>query len=785
MLVSVNNIIKSGLLLLAYLSYSSFLYSQNHPSEDYVKISDNGSWCWFSDPRAIYVNEKYYGGYVDSIGNIWSFSYNPDNQEIKHFLHYEKLDKDDHANPSIARLKDGRLITFFSGHGGMGQTPLYYRISKNKADISQWGELLQVGTATSKLFNTCYSNPAILSSENDRIYLFYRGADFRFKMSYSDDLKNWSEEKTMVKSVRSDYAVRPYVKVSNNGKDRIHIAFTDGHPRNEYQNSIHYVCYKNGQFETAGGKNIASIDELPFTPDLADLVYDAGKSGQRSWIWDVAYDEKDYPVLVYARFFNELRHEYWYARWDGVQWINKKITDAGRWFPYKEIPREKAEGEPHYSGGVYLDHSNPDVVYLSRPINDIFEIQRWETSDLGKTWETTDITSNSTRDNVRPFVPINDPHSRVLWMYNYHYPSFVDFHTAIRINDISKGFSGKLDTNTIREVMKKVADWQIAELNNAWKNKTSPHPETSWVNGALYLGIFDWAETTTNEYAFNWLTQIGNRNYWQVGPRMYHADDICIAQLYLKMYEKFQKSNMLIPTLARTDWVITNLNTDNMKTKDRWSWCDALFMAPAVYGNLYTITRDEKYIRFMNREFRSAYDYLYDKEEKLFYRDDSYFNKRESNGEKVFWGRGNGWVIGGLANILKILPLDDPNRSFYENLFKEMCTKIASVQGKDGFWHASLLDPESYPSPETSSSGFMVYGLAYGINSGLLSKADYFPAVEKGWRALVSAIDTEGKLGWVQPIGQDPKKVTKDMTELYGIGAFLMAGSEIDKLIRK
>ncbi len=759
-------------------------HAQKHSSEDYVKITNNGSWCWFSDPRAIYADGQYYGGYVDSTGNIWSFSYNPINQEIKNFLQFEKLDKDDHANPSIARLKDGRFITFFSGHGGMGKTPLYYRITKNKNDISSWGELQQVGTRDKKLFNTCYSNPAILSAENYRTYLFYRGADFRFKMCYSDDLNVWSEEKTMVKSVRTDYAVRPYVKVSNNGKDRIHIAFTDGHPRNETLNSIHYICYRNGQFETASGKKICNIEEIPFTPDQSDLVYDAGKNGQRSWIWDVTQDENDKPVLVYARFFSELKHEYWYARWDGTQWINKKITDAGRWFPLREIPREGWEGEPHYSGGVYLDHSNPNIVYLSRPINNVFEIQKWETADMGKTWKTTDITSGSTLDNVRPFVPINDPNSRVLWMYNYHYPSFIDFYTAIRINDISKGFSGDMNKTDVKDIMQAVGDWQIKDLNKAWKNGTSPHSPVSWVNGALYLGIFDWASLTGNESAFKWLNKIGNENYWQVGPRMYHADDICIAQLYLKMYEKYQKQQMLTPTIARADWVISNLKTEDMKTKERWNWCDALFMAPAVYANLYTITKDEKYLKFMDQEFKATYDFLYDKNEKLFFRDASYFDKKEANGRKVFWGRGNGWVMGGLVNILKVLPKNNPYRPFYENLFKEMSDKIAELQGKDGFWHASLLDPDSYPAPETSSSGFMVYALAYGINEGLLNKNTYMPVVEKGWKALVSSVNTEGKLGWVQPIGQDPKKVTKDMTELYGVGAFLSAGAEIEKLAR-
>ena len=184
----------------------------------------------------------------------------------------------------------------------------------------------------------------------------------------------------------------------------------------------------------------------------------------------------------------------------------------------------------------------------------------------------------------------------------------------------------------------------------------------------------------------------------------------------------------------------------------------------------------------MNREYKATYDHLFDKEENLFYRDWRYFDQREANGRKVFWGRGNGWVLGGLAEILKELPAKDKNRKFYEELFVKLCTRVAKLQNADGFWHASLLDPASYPSPETSCTTFIVYALAYGINEGLLDKDTFLPILVKGWNAQVSAVDADGKLGYVQPIGADPKRVTRNMTEVYGVGAFLMGGCEIYKM---
>ncbi|RGP15089.1 glycoside hydrolase family 88/105 protein [Parabacteroides gordonii] len=344
-----------------------------------------------------------------------------------------------------------------------------------------------------------------------------------------------------------------------------------------------------------------------------------------------------------------------------------------------------------------------------------------------------------------------------------------------------------LDRAEVLSVARKVADWQVKEFPN---NPYAVKEPKGWIAGALYLGMYDWAELSGEEGYFNWLKKVFNRQYWQVADRMYHADDVCVSQTYIDMYNKYKEEKMLLPTLARIDWVINNpskggLDIDYSKplSYERWSWCDALFMAPGVYTRLYTLTGNKKYMIFSDAEFKATYNHLYDKEEHLFFRDSRYFNQKEANGKKVFWGRGNGWVIGGLAEILKTLPENDTEyRPFYQQLFCELSERLAALQSKDGFWHASLLDPDSYPSPETSATGFIVYGLAYGVNQGYLPADKYLPVIEKGWKALVSAVEPDGKLGWVQPVGADPKKVTRDMTELYGTGALLMAAVEIYKL---
>lgn len=349
--------------------------------------------------------------------------------------------------------------------------------------------------------------------------------------------------------------------------------------------------------------------------------------------------------------------------------------------------------------------------------------------------------------------------------------------------------SSYFDPDTIKSLMKLSADWQIAHPNNG-----SEHDDLDWTNAALYIGMLDWAELAEKENGddsyYKWLTRIGRRNQYQVNKRMYHADDIAVAQTFIELYGRLGDRRILAPVMARANWVVDNisgnetleLNYSKPETLDRWSWCDALFMAPPVYAKLFTLTGDRKYLDFMNREYRASYDYLFDKDEQLFYRDQRYFDKREANGQKVFWGRGNGWVLAGLVEILQALPENEDTREFYRDLFVRLSNRIAGLQSADGYWHASLLDPASYPSPETSSTGFITYALAWGVNNGLLERTKFMPVIEKGWKAMVDALEPDGKLGYVQPIGADPRKVTREMTEVYGVGAFLLAGCQMCKI---
>lgn len=347
-----------------------------------------------------------------------------------------------------------------------------------------------------------------------------------------------------------------------------------------------------------------------------------------------------------------------------------------------------------------------------------------------------------------------------------------------------------LSKEKVYQNMQRVANWQLTHFERQVKkggHAADSHDYTAWTNGALYIGMLEWAKISNDEKYFEFLKNTAEKVSYSPGPELYFADDLCVSQTYLGLFQKYRDSTMIKPTLQRLDYVLANRGVGNLDfaragNQQRWSWCDALFMAPTVYARAAKITGNQKYLNFMNEEFKVTYDTLYNHSEKLFFRDTSYKNKREQNGEMVFWGRGNGWVIGALTIIIDNLPQNHPTRSFYIQLYKEMMGRIAGLQDKNGFWHPSLLDPLSYPMPETSCTGFFTYGLAWGINRNILSVKQYKPIAVKGWNALVSSIHADGKLGWVQQIGSDPKKVNYDMTEVYGVGAFLLAGSEMYKL---
>lgn len=350
---------------------------------------------------------------------------------------------------------------------------------------------------------------------------------------------------------------------------------------------------------------------------------------------------------------------------------------------------------------------------------------------------------------------------------------------------IAQPYSSDIKKDKLIKVCNAVADWQIANHSSV------RHHQLDWTNGALYKGMVEWGRTIENEKCIDFVKNIGDTHNWNVWNRMYHADDICVGQAFIDLYRHLGNKRMLQPTMERAYYVASHPSDAPLSKLDpigkdhRWSWCDALFMAPPVYAALFSMTGDTKYVDYMNSEFKVCVDSLYDRHEKLFYRDIKRIPLREPNGSKQFWGRGNGWVFGGLPLIVDNLPELYPMRTYYIQLFKDMAESILKTQDENGAWHASLLDTNSYPAPENSASAFFCYGFAWGINNGHLDAKTYGPALEKGWKSLVKYVNKEGRLGYVQPVGAAPKVIGEEATDVYGVGAFLLAGSELYKMSSK
>ena len=317
-------------------------------------ISRDAGWCWFADPRAIWVNGKILAGGVSGQGDVSINLYDPKSKASESTVIAPKFEKDDHDNPAFLALPNDQVLAFYSKHTG----PAMYQTSAPKSDLLKWAPPVELKLNDSSykgpkgaLNAYTYPNPQLLSAEKNRIYLFWRGMNWKPTFSTSDDLgKTWSTGRVLVAPESDAPGNRPYVKIAGNGRNFIHVAFTDGHPRNEPTNSIYYLRYEKGAMRSADGKTIAKMNQLPVRPHQADVVYDGKAEGVRAWIWDVAEDSKGNPVMTYSRLPKQDEHYYRYARWDGRRWVDRQITFGGKWFP--QTPGGKTEPEPHYSGGV-------------------------------------------------------------------------------------------------------------------------------------------------------------------------------------------------------------------------------------------------------------------------------------------------------------------------------------------------------------------------------------------------------------------------------------------------
>lgn len=345
----------------------------------------------------------------------------------------------------------------------------------------------------------------------------------------------------------------------------------------------------------------------------------------------------------------------------------------------------------------------------------------------------------------------------------------------------------------------RLADWQlermrdVGHVSRATGETRNPR---AWEQGVFWVGMTALADAGAPPRIAQAIIEQGRANRWMPGEKPYFADDHVITQSYLWAAKHGAGPAARAPTIAAFDRVVdkpavTTLafavppsGYGNTECLTRWCWCDALFMAPPALIEASRQTGNPKYRDFALKEFWATTDFLLDPVEKLYYRDSRFFERRDDKQRKQFWSRGNGWVFGGMARIIPMLPPRSPDRVRMERLFRDMAAKLATLQKPDGYWAPSLLAPEGAP-PESSGTAFYTYGMAWGINAGLLPRAQYEPVARRGWAALERAIRPDGRLGWVQQVSDRPEKVAADDTQYYGVGAFLLAATQISQLDSK
>jgi len=295
--------------------------------------------------------------------------------------------------------------------------------------------------------------------------------------------------------------------------------------------------------------------------------------------------------------------------------------------------------------------------------------------------------------------------------------------------------------NNVIHEMKRVADWQVSH--------PSKHAITDWTQAPYYLGLSNLYQVSGEKKYLDVLEAFGAWTHYGPGKRVAHADDHAVLQAWLDLYQINPEERRLKPSVEHFPKILKALSNKKEASVSggtfTWCWCDALFMSPPVWAQLSKITGDMKYINWADREWWTTTDVLYDPQHHLYYRDNRFFDKRTETGRKIFWARGNGWVVGGLTRMLDFLPADHPSRGRYLSLYCDMMKALIKLQNKDGLWRTSLLDPEGKVG-ESSGSSFFVFAMAWGVNRGLLPAETFRPAIFKGWKALCGNVQPDGML---------------------------------------
>ena len=316
-------------------------------------------------------------------------------------------------------------------------------------------------------------------------------------------------------------------------------------------------------------------------------------------------------------------------------------------------------------------------------------------------------------------------------------------------------------------------------------------PSNGWTRGVYFEGLMALYGIDPDERYYGYAVRAAEYHAWglNTGPSTRHADNQCMGQTYLDLYARDPKPERIRDLQASIAAMVADPKDDD------WWWVDALQMAMPDFARLGVLNYDPRYFEkmyalYIHTKTREGGTGLYNPVEHLWWRDRTFLPPyKEPNGSNCYWARGNGWALAALASVIAVLPEQEPHRDEYVRTFREMAAAIKPLQRPDGFWNVSLKDPGHFGGKELTGTSLFVYGLAAGVRLGLLNPDEYLPTVARGWKAMASdAVHPDGSLGYLQGIGKQPsdsQPVAYDRIpeiEDFGVGCFLMAGTEIWKL---
>lgn len=561
---------------------------------DGYTVTNEGAWCWFADPRALhYENEAgtinaSYIGYIDVHGNIKATQMDFLTGQRNEVLVRSYFQPDDHNNPTFLVLPDERIMIFYSRH--TDEACFFYRVSRKPGDITTLGEEKVIKTAN----NTTYPSPFILSDDPQHFYLCWRGINWHptiGRYTLPDENDNVQSAWGPYQIVQSTGA-RPYAKYYSNGKDKIYMTYTTGHPDNEQPNWVYFNAVNLNAVENTDGSvsvsptledirgtRLSTIASGPFkvykTSDYKNsypyTVVDA-PSNYRDWVWQIACDAEGRPVIAMVRINGgKSQHEYFYAKWTGSAWRLTDLADGGGRF-------HSSNTEYCYSGGEALDPANPNIIYLSIPTEGetgqkVYEIWKYTLDDNGVVTSKEPVTRNSTKNNVRPFVLPGSQNSplRLGWMngdYDYWmvkkdyprgYPTALhcdyewveNIHAYVDAPALRKYYGGRIMT---------AEDYETPEL---------PQTETFTLNVGLKLDASAYFGTLVESNAFSYgVAEEGALPYVKINGTVYNSTN----QLY-----------------TSDNWALNSNGTSG----DRWPTPLGAFNLTLTYdGHVLTVYRN-------------------------------------------------------------------------------------------------------------------------------------------------------------------------------------------------